>query len=87
VDSYCCDVSWDGICVGEAQSICVGGNLCVAPDCGDCYATGHGTGCEVASCQAAVCAVDAYCCDVEWDGLCVSEAQSICPANNLCPLP
>lgn len=29
-------------------------------------------------CVADVCAVDAFCCEVAWDGLCVQQAQEIC---------
>ena len=28
-DPFCCDVAWDGICVGEALELCVGGGICV----------------------------------------------------------
>jgi len=87
VDPFCCDSDWDGICADEAQTICVAGNLCAAPDCGDCYATGHGPGCQIDSCEAAVCAVDSFCCDTDWDGICAGEANPICGGGGLCPLP
>ena len=54
--------------------------------CGDCGATGHGAGCQLHTCEAAVCAVDAFCCDNDWDGVCANEAIAICPAGNLCPV-
>jgi len=31
--------------------------------------------------QNCVCAIDDYCCDSEWDGICVNEAQDECGAN------
>lgn len=30
------------------------------------------------SCAATVCGADAYCCDFEWDAVCVSEATTLC---------
>jgi hypothetical protein len=100
VDPFCCDVEWDGICAGEAEDIC--GKLCGTPqgcvpgaqgDC--CQEGGLGTpGCGDAACCAAICAIDPFCCDVAWDGICADEAQAepICdcvqepgPPNDNCP--
>jgi subtilisin-like proprotein convertase family protein len=100
IDPFCCDTSWDGICQGEAFSLCTdlcGGNQdpCDGteipenePDCGGignvgqgsncCFASG-GLGCDDPDCQAAVCAVDAFCCDTAWDGICAGEAATLCP--------
>lgn len=30
------------------------------------------------SCEALVCAVDSYCCNFGWDGICVGEAEDLC---------
>jgi hypothetical protein len=57
---------------------------CVA-DCGECTGCDHGV-CEVGpalssgcdACTDAVCDAEAYCCETEWDGTCVSIADSIC---------
>lgn len=38
-----------------------------------CDASGT-AGCDDAPVQAAVCAADSYCCDVQWDALCAQEA-------------
>ncbi len=46
--------------------------------------------CEVGSaldgscdaCAADLCAVDSYCCDTEWDDVCVSEVAQYCPAED-----
>jgi len=35
------------------------------------------------SCQADICAVDSYCCDVFWDEICVDEVGSVCGQS--CP--
>ena len=39
----------------------------------------HGTpGCADASCCVNVCTVDPFCCNVQWDLICVNRAQDIC---------
>lgn len=42
----------------------------------DCCETDHGTGCNDAEIQDCVCLSDSYCCETEWDGICVSEVDS-----------
>lgn len=48
------------------------------PVCGDCLTSGHGVGCEVSECEAAVCVDDDFCCWGAWDGFCVDEAVNLC---------
>jgi hypothetical protein len=49
-----------------------------APD-SSCYVTRlDETGCDDAACQATVCGIDSWCCNVNWDSICVGEAQSLC---------
>jgi len=36
------------------------------------------TGCDDAVCEATVCAADSFCCDVGWDGICVTAAFAMC---------
>ena len=46
--------------------------------CGDCLVS-HGTpGCQNSECEAAVCAIDPFCCNVVWDFICANEAIDIC---------
>jgi hypothetical protein len=97
-DSFCCDYTWDEVCVEEVATFncgdCVGGGcgngacdndedclICPA-DCGACAGTGcceaHATpSCDDAGISACVCAQDQFCCDVEWDGVCVDEVASL----------
>lgn len=35
-------------------------------------------GCSDDACEALVCAVDPFCCDVAWDALCAMEAEALC---------
>ena len=48
------------------------------PGAGDCYSTNHTPGCEDTDCCETVCALDPYCCDVEWDHYCVNLANHNC---------
>jgi hypothetical protein len=79
VDSFCCAVAWDSICVGEATSIgcpsCPGS--CGGGGPGDCFTATASPGCTDACIQAAVCAADPFCCATSWDSICVGEAASI----------
>jgi len=61
------------ICGPDASNsqVCGAGN-------GDCAAANDSPGCDDTVCCIDVCAVDAYCCDVEWDETCRSEATGIC---------
>jgi hypothetical protein len=83
-DSFCCNNSWDSICVGEVQSVC--GQSCTGGGGG-----GGGTTCAHSictsgvkltgtcdSCAGDICSEDSFCCNVKWDAQCVSEVSSIC---------
>ncbi|MEK6798996.1 MAG: thrombospondin type 3 repeat-containing protein, partial [Planctomycetota bacterium] len=48
----------------------------------NCCAAHSGNGCDVASCQTAVCACDGSCCSTGWDASCAGNS---CGAQNLCP--
>lgn len=74
-DPFCCDNEWDGMCVGIGTDLC--GADCPAME-GDCCVAGNGTGCLDDDCEMAVCAVDSYCCNGEWDGVCAAAAAGIC---------
>ncbi len=78
-DSFCCTNSWDNLCVDQAKK------LCGANDCGG----GGGGGCDHSECSSGgkldkscstcateVCNQDAYCCDNQWDSICVNLAKN-----------
>jgi hypothetical protein len=73
-DPYCNDVFWDSLCAGEVTSL--GCGSCPAPVDHSCCTTGA-AGCENNVIELGVCASDSYCCDVAWDGICVSEVASL----------
>ena len=77
VDPFCCSVQWDSICANEAVSLC---NGCGSPGSGSCFAAHPTLGCDIGSCCTTVCNADSFCCQTEWDSICVDEAIELCPA-------
>ncbi len=89
-DSYCCNNNWDSQCVKEAQQWC--GSTCNGggnppPSPGNCDHSPCTTGIALkpscSSCVATVCNADSYCCNNNWDSLCVQEAKQWC--GGACP--
>ncbi|HWL92190.1 MAG TPA: thrombospondin type 3 repeat-containing protein [Phycisphaerae bacterium] len=74
-DSFCCTTAWDGQCVDEAAQLCTS---CGGGGPQSCCEPHISPGCEDGDCQAAVCAADSFCCEEEWDQLCVEQAQELC---------
>jgi len=75
LDAFCCNSSWDSLCVDEAQELCAG---CGAATSGSCFLVHANPGCNNADCCATVCDADPFCCDNNWDSICVDEAQELC---------
>ena len=69
-DPYCCAVRWDGICVGEVESLSCG-------SCGDPCDARSTPGAREAAMEACICPVDPYCCATAWDWICVAEVDSL----------
>ncbi|MCA9283969.1 MAG: hypothetical protein KDA22_02050, partial [Phycisphaerales bacterium] len=82
IDGFCCDTNWDGVCAGEAQDICEACPACGNDFAGDCCAANGTPFCDDAVCCDAVCAIDGFCCDTNWDSVCAGQAQDIC---EVCP--
>ncbi|RLB58377.1 MAG: hypothetical protein DRI90_16820 [Deltaproteobacteria bacterium] len=83
-DPFCCNQnggSWDQYCVDAVATTtecstenCGGGSTCVHSPC---VAGGMLTpGCDGGDCVTNVCNNDSFCCDTEWDSICVSAAES-----------
>ncbi len=82
-DSFCCTDMWDDLCAGEGiDGRCGAALLCqicdVDPGDGDCCVANGTPGCGVAECETLICASDAFCCDIEWDGDCADAANEQC---------
>ena len=80
-DSFCCNSSWDAVCVSEAQAE----STCTAECAGGCAhdecAEGGPLDLACSACAGSVCGSDSFCCDSNWDAQCVTEAQ----ADGNCP--
>ncbi len=50
---------------------------------GNCCEAKLGTGCANQTCCERVCAMDGWCCGVEWDQICADEARQVCSFS--CP--
>ncbi|MHC4909594.1 MAG: hypothetical protein ACYTF9_07760, partial [Planctomycetota bacterium] len=77
-DAFCCDIEWDSACASDAFELCDGCMTCGASGAGNCCVDNGTPFCDDAACCEAVCAVDPFCCDTEWDGTCAGEADGLC---------
>ena len=78
-DQYCCDQSWDRLCVDSATVMCSGCGSSTAP----CLHSHGGSGCGEQDCCQLVCTIDPRCCMDTWDSLCAAEATVLCTEQ--CP--
>lgn len=62
---------------GLLSMSCGLGEACSAT-AGPCDTDNGTPGCNEADCCAAICAIDQYCCDVDWDDNCAAESAGIC---------
>lgn len=77
-DPFCCQSSWDDICVGHVAETCdgqCGGTGCSHSECDQGAPLADGC----SDCVTTVCAADAVCCATDWDAICVAEATDMCP--------
>jgi hypothetical protein len=72
-DPFCCDTSWDSICVNEVTTLACG----TCPGQGDCCTEHAAWGCEDPAVQDCVCLQDPYCCSTAWDSTCVLEVGEL----------
>ena len=76
-DCGACAVCGNGQCeLGEDCNGC--SSDCGACVCHDACVVGPALDETCSTCVAQICAVDSFCCEAFWDGLCVSEVGSIC---------
>lgn len=95
-DIACATLACDNCTQPAKATLCFAGATAEGEPCGDsvnggcntllpnsdCCAAHGSPGCSEPNCEAAVCAIDPWCCNVQWDALCAFEAQILCP--NLC---
>jgi len=75
IDSFCCTNEWDAFCVDLAFETCTD---CGDPDAGSPFQDNGTPGCDDLDCCVEVCAVDGFCCRVNWDDLCAQSAIELC---------
>jgi len=75
----CCSSGWNQSCVNQAESLCSTQCNCAHSLCD----SGGALSPSCDPCVAAVCQADPYCCDSDWDGVCVGEVGSVC--GIVCP--
>lgn len=68
-----------------SDEICVPSTMVVTSDedavnTETCCSASDLPGCAEEACQDTVCAIDEFCCENEWDGICAEEAQIFCGA-------
>ena len=59
------------------------GSVFAAPADSDCFEAHDGVGCDDAVCEAIVAAIDPFCVDVAWDGICADEAADLCEVDSV----
>lgn len=83
LDLPCCEVAWDQMCVDLAISLDPCGSARCEPPLPECTGSGPcceahaGPGCDDEGCCSAVCSLEAFCCDVEWDQACADLAAGL----------
>ena len=90
IDFFCCEVTWDGVCVEQANLYCGGEDSllhCGSKEAGSCQVPHENPFCADPICCAKVCSIQPTCCELFWDGECASIAQKVCdsPCNDDCP--
>jgi hypothetical protein len=88
-DAYCCETYWDQLCVQHVRTVCSSltcdesAGACDHPVCieGAALVSGCDDPPVSPSCVAAICAADPYCCNNQWDDICVGWVDNYCGAN------
>ncbi|MBN2497050.1 MAG: putative metal-binding motif-containing protein [Deltaproteobacteria bacterium] len=87
IDPACCSTAWDSTCVTDVRTVC--GSLTCPESAGSCA---HSlcvpgvlmdSGCDAAQadCVSQICALDSWCCTMDWDSICVFEVDTVCGLN------
>lgn len=78
-DPFCCTNGWDSICIAEVATVCGQSCKAPAPPCAhDLCDSGDALDPACDPCTAAICGADPFCCDVQWDRVCVREVDTVC---------
>ena len=79
IDSYCCSEQWDSICALIAEVNCFDPLLyCGSALARSCFTAGTSQGCDNVNCCEEICrSFDPFCCEVNWDAVCVTTALAL----------
>lgn len=79
-DPFCCSTAWDGACVAQVATVCSKTCTCPHPS----WEEGVALGDACSDCVKQICNVDPFCCNVEWDALCVEHSFSASTTFDQC---
>ena len=71
--------------LATARELAMTSPTCGGAGAGDCFTPHEQSACNIASCCQKVCAVDPFCCNVTWDGICANEASELCCPPDIAP--
>ncbi|MEE2894596.1 MAG: zinc-dependent metalloprotease family protein [Planctomycetota bacterium] len=75
LDPFCCDTECDETCAEQALVTCA---RCGEPDAGTPFQPNGTPGCSELECCEAICGIDPFCCETEWDQKCADKALATC---------
>lgn len=75
-DPYCCLTEWDEVCAGEVGNSC-GLFAACSNTTASCFAVHAGPGCSLTGCCNLICQNDPFCCESNWDDVCVDQAATL----------
>jgi hypothetical protein len=79
IDPFCCDGTWDGVCVATAALQCASPLAACGETERSCWIPNYQPGCSDSTCCTSVCRdIDPFCCEARWDAVCAREATFIC---------
>lgn len=73
LDDFCCNVQWDDTCAGIAADSCAACDDSGGDTNEDCCTEQLTPGCTDPDIESCVCALDPFCCNVQWDPTCVGR--------------
>jgi hypothetical protein len=77
-DCGACPSCGNGVCNPTEDCSSCPGDCGACPCAHDPCASGEALDATCDPCVAQICAVDSFCCNASWDGICVSEVASVC---------
>jgi len=80
IDAFCCETQWDAMCAQWALQFCDCPPAACNPNAGSCCESNDAgpPGCNNVMCCQIICEMDAFCCEIAWDGICTEQANEYC---------